>query len=124
MYALGKTLNRMCDSHQQNLDSLFIHYKLLFRADSEHCHRELEPDLIYYLYSKTIKESCLVVLHRLPLILKNWKNVFTVQKYTTPNFQNSPPPPKKKCCFFFFLEFSGFNLNIFLFASENWFKLV
>ena len=31
-----------------------------------------------------------------PLIFENWKKVFTVQKYTAPNFQNS----KKKKVFF------------------------
>ena len=37
-----------------------------------------------------VKKSCLVVLHRPPLIFENWKKkVFTVQKYTAPNFQNS-----------------------------------
>ena len=35
------------------------------------------------------KKSCLVVLHRPPLIFENWKKVFNVQKYTAPNFQNS-----------------------------------
>ena len=35
------------------------------------------------------KKSCLVVLHCPPLIFENWKKVFTVQKYTAPNFQNS-----------------------------------
>ena len=39
-----------------------------------------------------------LVLHRPPLIFENWKKVFTVQKYTAPNFQNS----KKK--FFFSLR--------------------
>ena len=52
------------------------------------------------------KKSCLVVLHRLPLIFKNWKTVFTVQKYTAPNFQNS------KKSFFFLWEFWSFK-NIF-----------
>ena len=37
---------------------------------------------------KKKKESCLVVLHHPPLIFENWK-VFTVQKCTTPDFQNS-----------------------------------
>ena len=45
------------------------------------------------------KKSCLVVLHRPPLIFKNWKKVFTVQKCTAPNFQNS------KKSFFFFENF-------------------
>ena len=35
------------------------------------------------------QKSFLVDLHRLPLICENWKKVSTVQKYTTPNFQNS-----------------------------------
>ena len=39
--------------------------------------------------AKKKKKSCLVVLHQPPLIFKNWKKVFTVQKYTAPNFQNS-----------------------------------
>ena len=42
----------------------------------------------------------------LPLIFKNWKKVFTVQKYTAPNFQNSPKS------FFFLWEFLSFK-NIF-----------
>ena len=45
------------------------------------------------------KKSCLVVLHRPPLIFENRKKVFTVQKYTAPNFQNS------KKSFFFFENF-------------------
>ena len=49
---------------------------------------------------KAEKKGCLVVLHRL-LIFENWKKVFTVQKYTAPNFQNS----KKKKGFFFFENF-------------------
>ena len=53
------------------------------------------------------KRSCLVVLHRPPL-MKNWKKVFTVQKYTAPNFQNS----KKVGFFFVFLEFSGFKFTV------------
>ena len=44
---------------------------------------------------KKKKKNCLVVLHPLPVIFENWKNVFTVQKYTAPNFQYS--------IFFFFL---------------------
>ena len=52
------------------------------------------------------KKSCLVVLHRPPLIFENWKKVFTVQKYTAPNFQNSPPPKKS---FFFFENFDLFK---------------
>ena len=35
------------------------------------------------------KKGCLVLLYRPPLIFENWKKVFTVQKYTAPNFQNS-----------------------------------
>ena len=46
------------------------------------------------------KKSCLVVLHRLPLIFENWIKVYIVQKYTTPNFQNST-----KKVFFFFENF-------------------
>ena len=59
------------------------------------------------LLNKAKNKGCLVVLHRLPLIFENWKKVFllyksipplifripkkvfTVQKYTAPNFQNS-----------------------------------
>ena len=52
------------------------------------------------------KKSCLVVLHRPPLIFKNWEKVFTVQKYAAPNFQNS------KKSFFFFENFD--LLKIFL----------
>ena len=51
-------------------------------------------------------KSCLVVLHCLPLIYENWKTVFTVQKCTTPNFQNSKKKKKGKkrgiSPFFFF----------------------
>ena len=42
------------------------------------------------------KKSCLVVLHCPPIIVENWKKVFTVQKYTAPNFQNSKRKEKKK----------------------------
>ena len=65
--------------------------------------------------------SCLVVLHRPPLILETGKKVFTVQKYTAPNFQNS------KKVFFFFENFDLLK-NIFkvvvvnLFTFQNWFK--
>ena len=41
------------------------------------------------LLNKAKNKGCLVVLHRQPLIFENWKKVFTVQKYTAPNFQNS-----------------------------------
>ena len=51
-------------------------------------------------YSIRPKKSCLVVLYHLPLILKKWEKVFTVQKYTAPNFWNS-----KKCFFFLFRIF-------------------
>ena len=53
---------------------------------------------------KAKKKSCLVVLNCLPLIFENWKKIFTVQKYTAPNFQNS-----KKGFFFF----ENFDLLIF-----------
>ena len=56
------------------------------------------------------KKSCLVVCHHPPPILKNWEKVFTVQKYTAPNFQNS-----KKGFFFFLLEFSGFEFTVLIF---------
>ena len=51
------------------------------------------------------KKSCLVVLHRPPLIFKNWRKVVTVQRYTAPNFQNS----KKKVVFLFLWEFLIFK---------------
>ena len=57
------------------------------------------------LLNKAKKKKRLFVLHRPPLIFENWKKVFTVQKYTAPNFQNS-----KK--FFFLWEFWSFK-NIF-----------
>ena len=45
------------------------------------------------------QKSCLVALHSKPLIFENCKNVFTVQKCTAPNFQNSIK------AFFFLWEF-------------------
>ena len=58
------------------------------------------------------KNSCLVVLHRPPLIFENWKKVFTVQKYTAPNFQNS-----KKVCFFLWEFWSFKNILKLLFST-------
>ena len=63
---------------------------------------------------KKKKKSYLVVLHGPPLICENWKKVFTVQKYTAPNFQNPPPPQS----FFFFFPFENFGL------LEIFFKLL
>ena len=67
------------------------------------------------------KKSCLVVLHRPPLIFENWKKVFTVQQYTAPNFQNS------KKSFFFFENFDLlkiiFKLLLYNFLTFlYWFK--
>ena len=55
--------------------------------------------LLFCKAKKKKKESCVVVLHHLHLIFENWKEVFTVQKYTAPNFQNS------KKSFFFYENF-------------------
>ena len=64
------------------------------------------------LLNKAQQKGCLVLLYRPPLIFENWKKVFTVQKYTAPNFQNS-----KNVFFFFgfFFLFENFDpLKIFL----------
>ena len=62
------------------------------------------------------KKSCSVVLHRPPLIFENWKKLFTVQKYTAPNFQNS------KKVVFFLSEFWSFK-NIFKIIVINFFTI-
>ena len=67
------------------------------------------------------KKSCLVVLHCQPLIFEMWKKVFSVQKYTTPNFQNS------KNSFFFLWKFWSFKNNfqivvVNLLTFLYWFK--
>ena len=67
------------------------------------------------------KKSCLVVLHHPPLIFENWKKVFTVQKYTAHNFQNS------KKSFFFLWKFWSFKNNfqivvVNLLTFLYWFK--
>ena len=55
--------------------------------------------MLLYLAILGPQKSCLVLLHYPPLIFENWKQVFTVQKYTASNLQNS------KKVFFFFGEF-------------------
>ena len=63
--------------------------------------------LVWNIHIRPKKKSCLVVLHCPPLIFENWKKVFTVQKYTAPNFSEF-----QKKFFFFFDNFEV--LKIFL----------
>ena len=84
------------------IESEFISWKTEQLTKISH----FEETALNLIYIWPKKKSCLVVLHRPPLIFDKWKKVFTVQKYTAPNFQNS----KKR--FFFLWEFWSFK-NIF-----------
>ena len=44
--------------------------------------------MLIILKPKKKKQSCSIALHHPLPIFENWKQVFTVQKYTAPDFQD------------------------------------